>query len=338
MRLFLTARFAFALVLAVALAPERRARADPPEEEVAAEEVAAGRLVSTRGPKTALRRAPGGHAWIALAGFTRATPAGRDVGGVLVLGVPLDRFARASARAALADPPTPSPAPRPPSPRPPAPPGPPIPPGPPAPLDPPAPPSPPARADDRAALALTPRLARACVAAAWRAAGLGVDDARLDAIVSRARWSGLLPEARLRVIRWEDERLYADTAPATLRDSATANVGLEARLTWRLDRLLFSEDEPSFERIRLERQDARAKLAGRTLEALIRWQRAWIDARDAPQLVELTLRVIEEEATLDVLTAGWFSAWRAQRSVATSPRPAPSPSPSPENREREEAP
>ena len=40
-------------------------------------------------------------------------------------------------------------------------------------------------------------LARACVAAAWRAAGLGIDDARLDAILSRARWSAALPEALL---------------------------------------------------------------------------------------------------------------------------------------------
>src|SRR5262249_3728313 len=102
-------------------------------------------------------------------------------------------------------------------------------------------------------------------------------------------------------------------------------LGLEARLTWRLDRLLFSEDEPALERIRLETKDARAKVAGRALEALFEWQRAgielaWTDPGTRERaLVEL--KVVEAEAALDVLTNGWFSAWRSEVSTAKRARP-----------------
>jgi hypothetical protein len=188
-------------------------------------------------------------------------------------------------------------------------------------------------------LAVTPRLARATVEAAWRAAGLGNDDARLDAIVSRARWSAVLPETRLRAIRYDDQRLYTESAAdvSRLRDSAGANVGLEARLTWRFDRLLYAEDEPSFERMRLERHDARSRIAGRVLEALFHWHRAWLevrwaqaasrDAREPPSRpsrdeTEATLRVMEAEATLDVLTNGWFTASRPRFAVKAPIGPA----------------
>ncbi|MDF2693575.1 MAG: hypothetical protein K0S65_1958, partial [Labilithrix sp.] len=164
-------------------------------------------------------------------------------------------------------------------------------------------------------LALTPRLARSCVAAAWRAAGLGADDARLDAIVSRARWSAVLPEARLRAVRFEDARLSLDTSTDTsrLRDSAGANVGFEARLTWRFDRLIYADDEPAFERIRLEQRDARARIGARVLDALFHWQRAALDLRSLPPSqqgtrdeADVRLRLMEAEASLDVLTNGWF--------------------------------
>lgn len=259
------------------------------------------------------RRAPGGETWLSLAGFTRRTLAGeREVGGFLVLGVPLDRLARAGTRAAIG----------------------------------PAVAGASAGAAASAVVAaaaeidgVTPKLARATVEAAWRVAGLGNDDARLDAIVSRARWSAVLPETRLRAIRFDDQRLSTDASSDTsrLHDSAGANVGLEARLTWRFDRLLYADDEPSFERMRLERHDARSRIAGRVLEALFHWHRAWLEvrwaqaasreAREPPgrpsrDEVESALRVMEAEATLDVLTAGWFTSSRS-RPVMARPPPAP---------------
>ena len=267
--------------------------------------------------RAVVRSPPGGEAWISLAGFTRSSLEGeREIGGLVVVGLPLDRIARFGTRAAMSG----------------------------------AASGTPALAGvglvnvttgaEVEAVGVTPRVARATVEVAWRAAGLGVDDARLDAIMSRARWSAALPETRLRAVRFDDERLYTDatTDVSRLRDSAGARVGLEARLTWRLDRLLYGEDEPSYERMRMERHDARARIAGRVLEALFHWHRAWLelrwaqaasrDAREPPTRqsrdeVESALRVMEAEATLDVLTAGWFTSTRSRIVVTRPIVPAP---------------
>jgi hypothetical protein len=64
--------------------------------------------------------------------------------------------------------------------------------------------------------------------------------------------------------------------------------------------------------VRLERLDARTRLATRTLEVLFTWERATLEARQAtsgsPEELGARLRASEAQATLDVLTAGWFSA------------------------------
>lgn len=164
-------------------------------------------------------------------------------------------------------------------------------------------------------LPVTREVARRLVAAAWRAAGLGVDDANIDAIVSRARWSALLPETRVRAMRRLDDRVE-DTGGASAYAPYQQNSWLEARLTFRLDRLLYAGDEPSLERVRIERIEARARLAGRVLEELARWQRAWVDLREASidtaEGLDASLRMADAESALDVLTAGWFGAWRAR--------------------------
>jgi hypothetical protein len=96
-----------------------------------------------------------------------------------------------------------------------------------------------------------------------------------------------------------------------------ANLVLEGRLTWRLDRTVYAGDEPTLERVRLERAEARAKLAERALQSLFAWARAGLDAREAPEgsreEAEALLRVAEAAATLDVLTGGWFSDDQARR-------------------------
>ncbi len=176
---------------------------------------------------------------------------------------------------------------------------------------------------------LTPKDVRTCVGAALRASGLGGDERGIDAIVSRARWSATLPEVRLRAVQYDDQRLYTDVTTASdtsrLRDSVGAQVSLEARLTWRLDHLLFADDEPTFERIKNDRREARARVQKRVLEALFRWQRTVVEERlgdrdgdrTTAEAAESLLHRAEAEATLDVLTGGWFSAWQSRR------RPAP---------------
>jgi hypothetical protein len=245
-----------------------------------------------------------GGTWISLVGFTKQLLSGRnDLGGMVVVGVAFDRIAVGPVHHVV-DPPKPVPPPPPPSPAPP----------------PPATPTP-APAVAAAVVApdpVSPALARGCVAAALRTSGLGTNDAKLDELVSRARTSALLPETRMRAMRmWDDTNnitTLASTDTANFYDAVGANLVLELRLTWRFDRLLYAGDEPTIERVRLERQDARTRVATHVLEVLFTWQRAQVAVEEAPsgsrELVEAHLRVAEAEATLDVLTGGWFSQRR----------------------------
>lgn len=238
-----------------------------------------------------------GGTWVSLVGFTKQLMSGRnDLGGMVIVGLALDRIAAGPVH--HVDPPKPVP-------------------------PPPPPPPPPAPAPTVAAAVVapdpvSPALARGCVAAALRTSGLGTDDAKLDDLVSRARTSALLPETRMRAMRmWDDTNnitTLASTDTANFYDAVGANLVLELRLTWRFDRLLYAGDEPTIERVRLERQDARTRVATHVLEVLFNWQRAQVAAEEAPagsrELVEAHLRVAEAEATLDVLTGGWFSQRR----------------------------
>jgi hypothetical protein len=230
-----------------------------------------------------------GQSWVSLVGLAKWLRSGKnDYGGMIVVGLAFDRIA-AGRTSALADParlPLPAQLPVEPS---------------------------PARKPE--AEPVPPKLARSCVAAALRASGLGVDDARLDALMTRARESAWFPEARMRAMRlWTDAAhvtTLATTDTPNFYDAVGANLVLELRLTWRLDRLLYSGEESAIERVRLERQDARARLATHVLEVLFAWQRAVIEETEAiagtREEAEARLRIAETEATLDVLTAGWFS-------------------------------
>lgn len=238
-----------------------------------------------------------GQSWVSLAGYSRVLATGKnDLGAIVVVGLALDRLAAGPVHR-LADPPAQ-----------------------------PAPPPPPAPSASLPAAStpgepgdLRPGLARDCVVAAWRASGLGTDDARLDAIEARSRSSALLPETRVRAMRlWTDAShttTLATTDGTNYYDAIGANLVLEVRLTWRLDRVVYAGDEPTLERVRLERSDARNKLADRILQSLFAWARARAAARDAAPASreegEARLRAAEAAATLDVLTGGWFAAQRA---------------------------
>jgi hypothetical protein len=115
-------------------------------------------------------------------------------------------------------------------------------------------------------------------------------------------------------------RLWTDASHATTLattdgtnyyDAVGANLVLEVRLTWRLDRALYAGDEPTLERVRMERSEARNRLADRILQALFAWAKAnesaGTSAPGSREESEASLRAAEASATLDVLTGGWFS-------------------------------
>jgi len=243
------------------------------------------------------RRAPSSdlsaRSWVSLSGFFQELPTGqREVGGLLVVGIAFDKIAAGPVHH-IGDPTKPV-----------------------APPAPPPPPPPPEAASAR--VRVTPRVARAAVAAALRASGIGVDDSRIDDMVARARKSAALPETRLRALRVLGNNEQANTLATseTYYDTAAVNLSLEARLTWRLDRLVYADDEPTLERVRLETQEARARVTTRVLEVLYAWQRAELELAAAQagsrEEMDALLRELEAETTLDTMTAGWFERWRAR--------------------------
>jgi hypothetical protein len=301
------------LALAPPLAPSL-ARADPlfdlgqdsledqfADGDLDEEDIAAMRL----GAHTAGADFHGGT-WLSVVGFTKQLMSGRnDLGALLVVGVALDRIAAGPVHR-VAEPPRPV-----------------VPPVPPAPA--PSSTSPPTSSSSSSSSPapdpLPPRLARDCVVAALRASGLGVDDAKLDDLVARSRASAWLPETRMRAMRLWDDASHTTTTVTTdtssVYDAVGANLVFELRLTWRFDRLLYAGDEPNIERLRLERQDARTRVATHVLEVLFTWQRMKVAAAEAPadsrERIEARLRADEAVATLDVLTGGWFSASAARQ-------------------------
>jgi len=182
----------------------------------------------------------------------------------------------------------------------------------------PAPPAPGERPPPlRLPVQVTPSLARGAVQAALSRAKLADPDARLDALVSRARSSALLPELRVRVSRTIDEgQTLSPTEydPARTTATSTAGLWLEARATWRLDRLVFADDEVALERVRAQRAEAQAKVIERVLGLLFSWQRALAladgGAASPEEHLAATLKAIEAEVELDLMTGGWFSKQR----------------------------
>ena len=284
----------FALALLLITVPSSAASGRGWTEDAVADRLQGGDLdaedlvpLRTGGRRGMIENPVRARSWISLVGFTRDLPSGgREYGGMALLGLALDRIVRQ---------PDPSPAPRyadgPGTPDPRAPP----------------PPSPAERP------LVDGAFARSAVRAAWRTSGIDVTDAKIDDLIARSKLSAILPEARVRATRTVADADHSTTylnETGTLVSTVGSTLALEGRLTWHLDRILYADDEPSLERLRMERQDARARVASRALELLFAWQRALLDlaSADAGSRGELdaNLRRVEAEVALDVLTGGWF--------------------------------
>jgi hypothetical protein len=170
-------------------------------------------------------------------------------------------------------------------------------------------------------LVVTPQMARTAIAAAMEHAGLDASTTRVDRLASRSRTSSLLPELRLRVTRQlDDSQVLSPTEYDPDRVTATVKASwwFEARATFRLDKLVFADEEVALERMREERVEAAKKLRERVLTLLFAWQKALRLREDPAAEPDLQTKagfeVIEAEVTLDVLTGGWFSRWKIARS------------------------
>ncbi len=159
-------------------------------------------------------------------------------------------------------------------------------------------------------VSIAPGAVRAMIRAAWHEAGLD-NEQRLDALSERARSSAWAPEVRLRAYRGTNAgaSTYASIEAvdrSTLSDGVSTLV--ETRLIWRLDRVVFADEEVAIERVRLERAELRQRLASRIIELALAWLRARRAAED-PSLLgpdrELAAATAgEAQIALDALTGG----------------------------------
>jgi hypothetical protein len=249
-----------------------------------------------------------------------------DFGAMLLLGIPLDRITVHDRTPVFAEGPAPPPATAPPSP----------------PLKPPVqpkldvpPPStsqklPPADALPplRIPVKVTSEVARAAVAAALHHAHLADPDTHIAAMATRVRNAAILPELRIRALREVDQgQTLSPTEYDPTRTTATGGISLwlEARATWRLDRILFADEEVALERLAHTRAEARAKLTARVLKLLFEWQRALAladnPAASPEENLTARLKAMEAAAEIDVLTDGWLARWRADHAAATRDPP-----------------
>jgi hypothetical protein len=86
---------------------------------------------------------------------------------------------------------------------------------------------------------------------------------------------------------------------------------LEAQATFRLNRLVFADEEVPLERVRLERERMNERLEARVTAAVVVWHRALsheLAAPDADARGRAALARVDAEIALDVLTDGWFGA------------------------------
>lgn len=149
---------------------------------------------------------------------------------------------------------------------------------------------------------------------AFSVRGVPAERRRLDSLAIRARVSAALPELRLRAQRNTDQALrWAPTSddPYRVTQADGAGTTLEASATFRLDRLVFADEELSIERERRQAGEQHLALERSVLEALLALFRArqlgCSPGSDEAARAEQLIRVAERFTELDALTAGWFA-------------------------------
>lgn len=155
---------------------------------------------------------------------------------------------------------------------------------------------------------------RAVVREAERLRGYPRARSRLDGLDTRARVAALLPELSLRAVRSTDRSLRLTPSGAEryeLTQAGGDDLLFEARASWKLDRLVFADEELRVEHLRAAYADAKDKLVLTVLKHLFSFQHARAklrsEALDAEAELTLELELFEAQAALDVLTDGFFS-------------------------------
>lgn len=154
---------------------------------------------------------------------------------------------------------------------------------------------------------------REAVAAAVRHAGLaGRPEAGMK---RRARLAAALPTLSLKAGR---DTAWSETdGTALVVGDVEQDVVLEARATWRLDRLMFDDTELRVASLSQQRAKARAAVAAQTTALYYKRRAAQVEALwHPPDTIEEAVRreiALEElTAQLDALTGGWWDQQTAE--------------------------
>lgn len=146
---------------------------------------------------------------------------------------------------------------------------------------------------------------------------------RYDSLIRRSRSSGLMPELRLRGVAGFDRTTSAEEAVGIYPGETTTRGGrdslLEARLTFRLDRLIFGDQEGSLERQRAAFIAERARRAESAVEAALDWLWATERSLDSSLFDDERTKWIQKASAalvrLHELTFGWFVGSQTLRSL-----------------------
>jgi hypothetical protein len=148
---------------------------------------------------------------------------------------------------------------------------------------------------------------------------------RARALVSRARWAGLLPELRVRVDRrfsrtesLDLERTAADPLASPVGVDSINDMRYECRATWDLGRIVFNPDEVAASAHALRMAEVRREIETVVIRLYFERRRLKAealasDASEGSPAIRGEIRIQELEAELDSLTGGAFSRWRRAR-------------------------
>ncbi len=144
-------------------------------------------------------------------------------------------------------------------------------------------------------------------------------DGDVDALVSRARASALLPEVGFHVIESAAGAAdYVSTTGTLSTSTYGPGISLMGSVTFHLDKLGYSGQEARLERLRIERREARMRIGQRIIDEIGKWSRAIAEENDQPEgtpaHLDAVVRHQNAQMALDVWTDGWFSAFLAGKS------------------------
>ncbi len=161
------------------------------------------------------------------------------------------------------------------------------------------------------------------------AQGFQNEQARMARLVKRSRRSGLVPELRLRGVYGFDQTTSLADATGIYPGETTTRGGrdslAEVRLAFRLDRLVYGDQETTLERHRTTQKEAQKKVAQTAVDLVLKWWQAE-RATENPELLPdeheaLVLRAEQALVSLYLLTDGWFRGRETLRALGLSIEP-----------------